>query len=206
MSYWVRHDPERGTLEPDHGRRPWSGPVSPGTAARRGLVTFLLPLTSMFALVISTYLIRRHGVDWQSVTLPWQVWLSTALLIGSSAAFEKARKAAGLGRIRHIRPGLVTAGVLALAFLGSQLWGWVNLQEQGYHLGTTPASSFFYLMSGLHALHLVGGLVAWFRTRSALSGDVETKTVQQHIQLCAIYWHFLLAVWLVLLGVLVWAD
>ncbi|WP_290652496.1 cytochrome c oxidase subunit 3 [Aquisalimonas sp.] len=206
MSHWVKYDPSRGTLDPDGDGRSWQGPAGRGRAAMRGLLIFLLPLASMFALVISAYMMRRHVGDWQPIPLPWQVWLSTVLLVGSSIAFEVARRAAALGHIHDIRRGLLGTGVLAVAFLGSQLWAWFHLQEQGYYLAANPANSFFYLMSGLHGLHLIAGLVAWSKTRSALTGGADVASVQLYVQLCAIYWHFLLVVWLLLFGVLFWVS
>lgn len=203
MSFWVRREPERGSLEPSSGIGQWQGPVSRGPALRRGLYTFLLPLASLFGLVIMAYVMRRHMPDWQPVTLPWQVWFSTVLLVASSLAFEQARKAARLARLPALRRAVLSAGVLALAFLGSQLWAWTDLQQQEGYLAANPSYSFFYLMTGLHALHLLGGLVAWSRLRMASRIGPDGAALQLSIQLCAIYWHFLLAVWLVLLGVLI---
>lgn len=203
MSFWVRREPARGSLEPSSGIGHWQGPVDRGPALRRGLYTFLLPLASLFGLVIMAYVMRRHMPDWQALTLPWQVWLSTLLLAGSSVAFERARSAARQARVRDVERALLGAGMLALAFLGSQLWAWSDLQQQGITLAANPSASFFYLMTGLHALHLLGGLIAWWRTRAARRGHSDPAALQLSIQLCAIYWHFLLAVWMVLLGVLV---
>lgn len=201
MSYWVKHDPARGTIEPGSGRGEWAGPVARSLAAQRGLITFLIPLTSMFALVIAAYVMRRHLGDWQPIPLPWQLWLSTLLLVGSSIAFEQARRAVRRDPRAAPRGALRLAALLAVAFLGSQLWAWQALQAAGYALAANPANSFFYLMSGLHGLHLIGGLVAWRSVRRALRDGAAEKAAV-YLQLCAIYWHFLLAVWLTLFGVL----
>ncbi len=201
MSSWVRYDAKRGTIEPDPGRRSWSGPRDHPVLARRGLLLFLVPLSSMFALVVAAYVMRRQLGDWQPVPLPWQLWLSTALLVGSSLAFERARRAATSTASVDLRPGLLLAALLTVGFLGSQLWAWQVLLDRGYTLAGNPASSFVYLMSGLHALHLVGGLLAWLRARAAL-GRGEPEKARVVIRLCAVYWHFLLVVWLVLFGVL----
>jgi cytochrome c oxidase subunit III len=99
----------------------------------------------------------------------------------------------------------VIAGVcalgMALAFLASQLWAWKSLGALGYDLAGNPANSFFYMMTALHALHLVGGLFAWVRTNALARGE-ELQRLDLNVTLCAIYWHFLLVVWLVLFGVL----
>ncbi len=203
MSFWVdRSHPERGTIEPARTGDRWPGPPERPKLAMRGLLVLLVPLTSMFGLLISAYVMRRHMGDWQPLPLPWQVWLSTVLLVLSSAGFEWARRAAAVGWVDDVRRGLLAAGLLALAFLGSQLWAWQQLQQAGLAVVTSPSNSFFFLMTGLHALHLVAGLAAWFRTRSVLAGKADTAAVQSMVRLCAWYWHFLLAVWLVLFGVL----
>jgi cytochrome c oxidase subunit III len=201
MVGWVRYEPGRGTIEPDATGPRWDGPADAAAAARRWVLVMLLPLSVMFLLVISAYLMRRYVPDWQAVPLPWQLWLSTALLVASSGAFEWSRRAAAIAQVREVRLGLLAAGGLALAFLASQLWAWQALRELGYYVAGNPANSFFYMMTALHALHLVGGLVAWART-SALAGGDELQRLDLNVTLCAIYWHFLLAVWLVLFGVL----
>lgn len=207
MSYWVRHDPERGTLEPGASGGTWPGPSQRARTLRRGLLTFLLPLASLFGLVIMAYVLRRHLPDWQAIPLPWQVWLSTLLLLGSSVTFEQARQSAEAAHWHDVRRRLLGSGALAVAFIGSQLWAWYALYADGYVLGANPANSFFYLMTGLHALHLVAGLVAWSKTRAALLQQPEpATTATTYVQLCAIYWHFLLLVWLVLFAVLLVAG
>ncbi|MCC5810712.1 MAG: cytochrome c oxidase subunit 3 [Ectothiorhodospiraceae bacterium] len=204
MSFWVdRGHPGRGTIEPSRTAGRWPGPAERSKLALRGLLILLVPLTSMFGLLISAYIMRRHMGDWQPLPLPWQVWLSTLLLVLSSAGFEWARRAAQVGWVDDVRRGLLVAGVLALAFLASQFWAWRELQQAGLAVATNPANSFFFLMTGLHALHLVAGLMAWLRTRAVLAGRQEPAAIQSTVQLCAWYWHFLLAVWLALFGVLV---
>ncbi|MCP1674643.1 cytochrome c oxidase subunit 3 [Natronocella acetinitrilica] len=201
MSFWVRHDATHGTIEPSTGRGTWRGAPDRPTLAMRGLLLFLVPLTSMFGLVIAAYVMRRHMGDWQALSMPWQLWLSTLLLAGSSLGFEQARRAAVSAVPVSPRPGLTLAAALAVAFLLSQLWAWQSLVQQGHVLAANPANSFFYLMSGLHALHLTGGLVAWTRARQALARG-RADQARLVVRLCAVYWHFLLAVWLVLFGVL----
>ena len=71
---------------------------------------------------------------------------------------------------------------------------------------TNPAIAFFYLITGLHGLHLLGGLVAWGRTVTKVWGDFDEAKVTQSVELCTVYWHFLLLVWLVLFGLLFTGD
>ncbi|MCK8515159.1 cytochrome c oxidase subunit 3 [Methylonatrum kenyense] len=203
MSFWAQHAPGRGTIEPAWGnRQPWQGPVDRSRVALRGLLLLLVPLTSMFGLVVSAYFMRRHMGDWQAVPLPWQLWLSSALLLASSVAFERARRITAPARLAELQANLAAAGLLALGFLATQVWSWQALAGQGYALAGSAGGSFFYLMSGLHALHLVCGMVAWLKVRTAARVGTELATVQLYVRLCAIYWHFLLAVWLVLFATL----
>jgi cytochrome c oxidase subunit III len=200
MAGWVRFEPGRGTIEPDV-TGDWHGPAAAAVAARRWILVMLMPLTIMFLLVISAYLMRRTVADWQALTLPWHLFLSTALLVGSSAAFEWARRAVAIADLVAVRRGLMVAGALAFAFLVSQYLSWQVLRSGGHYLATNPANSFFYMMTALHALHLIGGLVAWGVTQWH-TREEDLPRLEVNVSLCAIYWHFLLAVWLVLFGVL----
>ena len=102
----------------------------------------------------------------------------------------------------QVRGGLFVAGGFALAFLAGQLLAWQQLFELGYFAAANPANAFFYLITALHAVHLAGGLVAWSRTTAKVVGGTEMDKVRASVALCAIYWHFLLVVWLVMFGLL----
>jgi cytochrome c oxidase subunit 3 len=110
-----------------------------------------------------------------------------------------AQVAAHRGRLDDVRVALLAGGVLAWAFLAGQLWAWQQLGALGYFVATNPANSFFYLITALHGLHLLGGLVAWAKTTVKVWRGFD---VGLSVQLCAVYWHFLLVVWLVLLGLM----
>ncbi|MCH8835570.1 MAG: cytochrome c oxidase subunit 3, partial [Proteobacteria bacterium] len=90
----------------------------------------------------------------------------------------------------------------AFAFLVGQLVVWQQLAALGYFAATNPAAAFFYLITALHALHLLGGMVVWGRTTAKVWRGVEVEQVRMSVELCAVYWHFLLVVWLVLFGLL----
>ena len=92
--------------------------------------------------------------------------------------------------------GLIAGGVFAVAFLVGQLLAWQQLNAAGYFLAANPANAFFYLITGVHGLHLLGGLVALGRTTAKVWRGVEVSQVRLSVELCAIYWHFLLLVWL----------
>ena len=92
--------------------------------------------------------------------------------------------------------------MFAVAFIAAQLLVWQRLQAQGYYLASNPANSFFYLMTGLHGLHLLGGLWVWSKSTIKLLSGAEAKEIRLSVELCTVYWHFLLLVWLVLFGLL----
>ena len=91
---------------------------------------------------------------------------------------------------------------MAFSFLVGQLLAWQQLNAEGYFLANNPANAFFYLLTGLHGLHLLGGLVALALTADKVWRGVDPGQVRLSVRLCAIYWHFLLALWLVLFTLL----
>jgi cytochrome c oxidase subunit 3 len=102
---------------------------------------------------------------------------------------------------------LLAAGISALAFLSGQLLAWRQLTGEGYLLAANPANSFFYVLTGVHGLHLLGGLVALGRTTEKAWRETITERLRLSVELCATYWHFLLIVWLVFLSILTgWAG
>jgi cytochrome c oxidase subunit 3 len=101
-----------------------------------------------------------------------------------------------------LRAGLIAGGVLALVFLAGQLTVWRQLEEAGCGITATTMSAFFYLITALHGLHLAGGLAVWARTTGKVLGGSEAAEVVQSVDLCTLYWHFLLLVWVVMFGLL----
>jgi cytochrome c oxidase subunit 3 len=93
-------------------------------------------------------------------------------------------------------------GFFAFAFMLGQLLAWQQLIEAGYYAHTNPANAFFYLITGFHGLHLLGGLVAWGRTTIKLLSGSEIASIRTSVELCAVYWHFLLIVWVILFGLM----
>jgi cytochrome c oxidase subunit 3 len=173
-------------------------------AAKIGLWALLAVLTSLFSLFVSAYYMRMghaHG-DWSPVPVPRLLWLNTAMLILSSGGMQAARVAVRRAQLDRVRASLIAGGLFALAFLVGQLWAWHQLSASGYFLGS-PAVAFFYLLTAVHGLHLLGGLFVWGKTVVRLKPvTVEAIDVRSSIELCTVYWHYLLLVWLVLFAVL----
>jgi cytochrome c oxidase subunit III len=172
--------------------------------AKMGLRVFLAVVGALFALLASAYAMRSVSPDWQSAPMPRVLWLNTGVLILSSLGLQAADFFARRRETERARSFLLAGACAAAAFLGGQLWAWRQFAAAGYFLATNPANSFFYLITGAHGVHLAGGLVALAATVMA-GGNVSAA--QSGIRLCAIYWHFLLIVWLLLFALLAgWAG
>ncbi|SFC35744.1 cytochrome c oxidase subunit 3 [Cupriavidus sp. OV038] len=166
-----------------------------------GLWAFIGVVTSLFSLFLVAFAMRMDSPDWHRVALPWQVWLSTGLLAAASVAMQVSTRAARAGQMERARRALRLGGLGAAAFVASQLWAWQALYALHVVPANNPAGSFFYLLTAMHGLHVVGGLVAFAYV--AMDRGSGTRTVTR-IGLCTRYWHFLLALWIVLLGALGW--
>ncbi len=180
----------------------FSGRSLPQPDAKLGLFIFLAVVTSLFALFISAYVMRMKLGDWRPLPDPDLLWLNTGVLILSSIALQWAHVAAKREQFDSVRNGLLVGGFFAFAFIGGQFLAWQQLVDAGYYAHSNPANAFFYLITGLHALHLLGGRVAWSMTTKKLLGGTEVARVRLSVELCAVYWHFLLVVWLILFGLM----
>jgi cytochrome c oxidase subunit 3 len=175
--------------------------------AKIGLGVFLAVVGSLFALLISAYSMRMTMVDWRTLPVPKLLWFNTGVLVASSVALQWAYMAARRNDVDGVIIGLLVGGMSAVIFLVGQLLAWQQLKVAGYFVASNPANSFFYLITAAHGLHLMGGLVALGRTTAKVWRGGEVARMRLSVELCAIYWHFLLLVWLVLLGLLTgWTD
>ena len=167
------------------------------------LLTFLAVVSSFFALILSAYALRMDLGDWVPMTEPQLLWTNTVMLIVASIVFQWTRNAAVNGQASRLRPGLLITGILTLGFVLGQFVAWQQLQNSGQYISSNPANAFFYFLTGAHAVHILGGLYVWARaTQKVILGTADVAAVRRSIELCTIYWHFLLLVWLVLFGLL----
>jgi cytochrome c oxidase subunit 3 len=174
-------------------------------AVKIGLWVFLACITSLFALFITAYLMRmdpRHASDWYTIKKPGVLWLNTGLLILGSVAMQWARHAELSNNPARLKTALAAGGLFTLAFLAGQLYAWRHLQQSEYFDLVNPAVGFFYLLTAVHGLHLLGGLYVWIGTcaRTWRLGTIDRTRLT--VELCAVYWHYLLLVWFVLFGLL----
>ena len=186
-----------GEMEGLHGEF-----VSGQSASRTGLYMFLAVISSFFLLFIITYYSRMQFPDWEMLADPGILWFNTAILVLASVAMQLAGNAARDDATTGMRNYMLAGGILTLAFIGGQLLAWEQLVAGGYYAAANPSYAFFYLFTGLHALHLVGG--GWFlvRTGFRLKRMETSEKAKQSVVLCATYWHYLLLVWLVLFTLL----
>lgn len=181
-------------------------------SAKIGLGVFLAVAGSLFALFISAYSMRMAVFDWRSLPVPRLLWFNTAVLILSSGALQWAviaarRNDSDRNDSDNVLIGLLAAGISAIVFLIGQLLAWQQLNAAGYALAANVANAFFYLLTAVHGVHVLGGLVALGRTTAKAWRGVALPQLRLGVELCAMYWHFLLLVWLVLLALLTgWAD
>ena len=164
------------------------------------LTAFLAVATSFFALILSAYSLRMELGDWVPLTEPQLLWTNTAMLILASMAFQWTRNAASKRDEQRLKPGMVVTGLLTSAFLVGQYVAWQQLFASGQYLTSNPSNAFFFLLTALHALHILGGMYVWMRaTMKVFSSESD---VEESIHLCTIYWHFLLLVWIVIFGLM----
>ena len=182
------------------------------------LVVFLAIVGVLFSLFFAAYHMRLEplefggqGTDWVPMPEPPLLWFNTVVLGLASVAYEWARRACNHGQIGTAKLAFLTAGGVTLAFLALQLVVWNQMIARGYYAYSNPANSFFYVITGVHGVHLLGGLVAWARAaRRFAAGDADgtepaeaSARLRGSVDLCALYWHFLLLIWLGMLALFV---
>jgi cytochrome c oxidase subunit III len=175
---------------------------SPPPAAKLGLGVFLAVAGCLFSLMAAAFFMRAGSPDWRAPPLPGILWFNTMALVASSATMHFAQSEATRSDLSRLKLLLVASGALAVAFLLGQLLAWRELAQAGAFASSNPASAFFYLLTGVHGLHLIGGLVALSLTIRRAWTEQSNAALAASIELCAVYWHFLLFVWLLLFAML----
>ena len=192
---WQNLVPADGNLRAvaEHSPPPSSSAIWVGIAA----------ISMSFAAFTSALIVRQGASnDWRHLTLPSILYLSTLVLLASSVTLEVGRRRVAAfmgGRATHVqipRRWLYLTLFLGLLFVAGQYIAWLQLRSQGLYLATNPNSSFFYLFTALHALHVLGGLVAMLRVIHKLGLSALRRNT---LDATAYYWHFMSVLWLYLL-------
>ena len=175
----------------------WHEHRVPVRTYRLGMWFALTGIVMLFAAFTSALVVRKGmSLDWVSVAFPRVLWLNTAVLVASSVTLELSRRALARGVTGRFTGWLYATLVLGLAFLGGQLVAWQELTSRGVYLATNPSSSFFYVLTAAHGVHLLGGVIGLgygvFRAGNIARGIARRTPVE----VTAIYWHFMDALWI----------
>jgi cytochrome c oxidase subunit 3 len=174
---------------------------------RIGMWVGLASILMLFMALTSAYILRQtKGLsefhDWVSIQLPGLLWVTTLVLVASSFTFEVARRALRRSDYARFNNWILLTTVLGALFLVGQFVAWRQLAAQGIYVNTNPHSSFFYLLTSLHGLHLLGGLVALaYVTIAAFRLRIGFKR-RNAVEVTALYWHFMDVLWIYLLALL----
>jgi cytochrome c oxidase subunit 3 len=149
----------------------------------------------------SAFILRRASADWQPLAPPRILWLNTAFLFLSSATLERSRRRLVGWDLAGAQIWLGLTGLLGVLFVAGQWLAWQALAASGVFLASNPHSSFFYVLTGVHVVHLLGGLV-WFVAALRRIRRMGYTPGEDGLRLFATYWHFLAVVWAYLLFLL----
>jgi cytochrome c oxidase subunit 3 len=166
------------------------------------LLFFLAVVTVMFGLFITAYFVRMELDDWRPMPESPLLWLNTALLFLSSFTLQWTHNVLKKELYTKFKIGLILGALLTVGFVYGQLTVWGQMQAEGYFLYNNPANAFFYVLTGIHAIHILGGLFVWTKTIVKYWSGAELEDLKLSTELCALYWHFLLLVWLVLFALI----
>lgn len=190
----------RGDNGDDGGASGWSP-----DRYRIGMMVGIGSILMMFTALASAYIVRAGlpgSTDWHPIELPRVVWASTALIIISSLTITVAQRHLRRGRDEAYALWLWSTFALGLAFLIAQLAAWRQLAARGIYLASNPHSSFFYVLTGLHGLHLAGGMLGLgfllWRARAARANLAASAKQLTLTDVVVIYWHFMDALWVFL--------
>jgi cytochrome c oxidase subunit 3 len=168
------------------------------TAITLGIVSILM----FFMALSSAFIVLRRGSNvWVSVHLPLVLWANTGILLASSFTLEVARRRLSLADLRGFRKFWMVTTVLGFLFVAGQLIAWRQLVAQGVYIASNQASSFFYIFTAAHGVHLLGGVGALVYV---LVRKVETANLSRSLaaEVASYYWHFMDGLWIFLLALL----
>lgn len=188
-----------------------AGPSSRLAMQKTALVVFLAVVSVLFLLLIITFITHSQfpgfqalaGEPWKPFNNPSQLWLNTALLGASSLAIHFALISVRRGLPNFAMAAMLAAAFFAVQFVLAQLWLWRQLDAMGYSLVSNPANSYFYMLTAMHGLHLLVGLVVLLRAILQFWRSAALEGTRASLELCTTYWHYLLALWVVLFALLV---
>ena len=168
----------------------------------------LLAIGMTFAGLLGAYvmLATNKAAEWKPFDLPFQIWISTGIILLSSVAYSLGKRAVDSGNSQSSRNWLLATTALAGAFVSSQLVLWIQLVRRGYYMSGNPYAGFFYILTAAHLVHVAGGMVALgtilLRAWYPASSDVEMQRRRDLASSVGWYWHFMGFLWVVLFAAL----
>jgi cytochrome c oxidase subunit 3 len=186
------------------------GPSSRLAMQKTALRIFIAIVSVLFLLFFITFITHSQypgfqalaGEPWAPLANTTRLWINTALLAASSVAIHLARGSARRGLSNATLIAMLAAAFLAFQFMLAQLWLWRQVSAMGYSLTGNPANSYFYMLTAIHGLHLLGGLVVVLRACLLFWRDTAPDAIRASLELCTLYWHYLLVLWVVLFALL----
>ena len=166
------------------------------------IVIAIVSIVMFFMAMASAYIyLRASSSRWVPLHLPWIIWVNTVLLLLSSGVMELARRQLALADVQQFRKLWSIATSLGGLFLIGQLVAWRQFVLAGFYVATNQASSFFYIFTGLHGLHLLGGICAllYVSFRKFEKAKVSRSVAAE---VASYYWHFMDGLWIFLLALL----
>ncbi|MDQ2745663.1 MAG: heme-copper oxidase subunit III [Acidobacteriota bacterium] len=177
----------------------------PSNKFRIGMWFLLCVVMMTFGGLMSAYIVvATNGVmEWKPFDLPIQVWISTAFILASSITYQFAQNALYKDNQTKAKNWLLATTVLGGVFIASQLLAWLELVQRGVYMQSNPYAGFFYILTAVHALHVIGGIAAlgYIVLRTWLPTEYSEELVkrQQISNTVGWYWHFMDGLWIVLL-------
>lgn len=171
---------------------------------RVGMGLILLVVLMTFGALFGTYIVlaTNKALEWRPFNLPFQIWISTALILVSSIDYELARKSLVQGNQIKARKWFIITAVVGMIFIASQVLAWFNLVNQGYYATGNSYAGLFYILTAVHALHVVGGIISLvyivLKTQTVTMDDEELLKRQWFTKVVGWYWHFIGVLWLIL--------
>ncbi|MCS7073986.1 MAG: cytochrome c oxidase subunit 3 [Bacteroidia bacterium] len=162
------------------------------------MLVYLVSTTMLFAGLTSAYLVRQGAGNWLEFSMPTVFWLNTVIILLSSGSMWYAMQAAKKDDYPKLLAGLWITTLLAIVFVAGQWIGWQKLTKMNVFLVGNPSGSFFYVITGLHAFHLVAGIITLvFQLVRAARYKITSKNLLG-LELCSMYWHYLDLLWIYL--------
>jgi cytochrome c oxidase subunit 3 len=159
---------------------------------------FIVSVVMIFASMTSAYIVRMSEGNWLEFDLPDIFWYTSVVIILSSISLHWAYVSAKKDSLDQLRIALVMTSILGVAFLVGQWYSWVALVDQDVYFVGNPAGSFLYVFTGLHAIHLISGVIFLIIVLiSSLRFKIHSQNMAQ-MEMCTTYWHFLGGLWLYL--------